>query len=97
MGGLDRAPHTPRRSERPGQAAALLDTPRGSEEPARDLALNLFRGPRGMPSREVGDEPVAGQLPGLVGELEPLHTRDRAQGARDLGMHSLDLLHLRRG
>ena len=28
MGGLDRAPHTPRRSERPGQAGTLLDIPR---------------------------------------------------------------------
>jgi len=30
MGGPDMAPHTPRRSERPGKAVALLDTPRGT-------------------------------------------------------------------
>src|SRR2546430_17488618 len=30
MGGPDMAPQTPRRSERPGEAVALLDTPRGS-------------------------------------------------------------------
>jgi hypothetical protein len=30
MGGPDTAPHPPQRSERPGTAVALLDTPRGS-------------------------------------------------------------------
>ena len=31
MGGPDMAPHTPQRSEPPGEAVALLDTPTGSE------------------------------------------------------------------
>jgi xanthine dehydrogenase iron-sulfur cluster and FAD-binding subunit A len=30
VGGPDTAPHTPQRSERPGQPGALLDPPRGS-------------------------------------------------------------------
>jgi len=29
MGGPDMAPQTPQRSEHPGEAVALLDTPRG--------------------------------------------------------------------
>src|SRR5712691_4745429 len=40
MGGPDMAPQTPQRSEHPGEAVALLDTPRGSqsswEETGRD-------------------------------------------------------------
>ncbi len=43
MGGPDMAPHTPQRSERPGQAVALLDmappTPRRSERPGGAVAL----------------------------------------------------------
>src|SRR5713101_3785626 len=51
MGGLDTAPHTrllrwgprhgphtPRRSERPREAVALLDTPRRSERPGKAVA-----------------------------------------------------------
>jgi hypothetical protein len=30
MGGPDMAPHTPKRSEHPGEAVALFDTPAGS-------------------------------------------------------------------
>jgi hypothetical protein len=39
MGGPDTAPHTPRRSERPGKPVALLDTPRRSERPGKPGAL----------------------------------------------------------
>jgi N-methylhydantoinase A len=45
MGGPDMAPHTPPRSERPGEPAALLDTPRGAPrypgEPAALLELRM--------------------------------------------------------
>src|SRR2546425_554706 len=34
MGGPDMAPHPPQRSEPPGEAVALLDTPTGSAAPA---------------------------------------------------------------
>ena len=33
MGGPDMAPHTPRRSERPGEAVALLDAPAHRGQP----------------------------------------------------------------
>jgi hypothetical protein len=39
MGGPDMAPHTPQRSEHPGEAVALLDTPQRSEHPGEAVAL----------------------------------------------------------
>ena len=42
-----------------------------------------------MLRRDVGDQPVARELPRLVSQPEPLHAREGTQRARDLGMYCL--------
>jgi hypothetical protein len=39
MGGPDMAPHTPQRSDRPGEAGVLLDTPQRSDRPGQAGAV----------------------------------------------------------
>lgn len=56
------------------------------------MPLNFLLTPLGVLGREVGGEPVANQLPRLVGQPKPLHARLGAQRARDLWMHGLDPL-----
>src|SRR5712692_3406145 len=41
MGGPDMAPHTPRRSEHPGEAGALLDPPDARSTPAKPARSSI--------------------------------------------------------
>src|SRR5712692_5366601 len=67
MGGPDMAPQTPQRSEHPGEAVALLDTPTGSSLvtvraralPAQPLVGEASEGPDEAPSDCVDQEPTA--------------------------------------
>src|SRR5712691_6416963 len=67
MGGPDMAPQTPQRSEHPGEAVALLDTPTGSSLvtvraralPAQPLVGEASEGAVEAPSDSVDPEPTA--------------------------------------